>query len=135
MYLVIDTTDIEKLFVGLIKNKHFFKLKASAKYKQSEKLLFFIAKILKENKVKLDQIKGIAVVTGPGGFTTVRIGIATVNALVWALNVKAVGIKDIEFTSDDDLFEKVVEKMKKAKKQALIMPFYGKEPNITKPKV
>lgn len=131
MFLIIDTSDIQFTFVGLIKNKKLFKIKASGLHKQSEKLLFFIDKILKENKASLKDVKGIACVIGPGGFTALRIGVVTANALIFALKLKSVGIKNTDFANEKELVELVLERFKKAGKGEILKPFYGKEPNIT----
>lgn len=134
MFLLIDTTHNEYLTVGLLQKNKFVKIKASCKYKQSEKLLFFVDRLIKKNKVKLKDIKGILAINGPGGFTTVRIGIATSNALAFALGIKIASLKATDFENDDELLKKGLEALEKAKKGNIIVPFYDKEPNITKPK-
>ena len=87
------------------------------------------------------QILGIIVVQGPGGFTSLRIGIATANAMAWALqipiigvesNIKSLVISDKEIReSDEKLIKSGLKKIKKIKKFRQVLPKYGREPNIT----
>jgi len=53
------------------------------KYKQSENLLLFLDKILVKAKIKADDLSAVLVVSGPGSFTAVRIGVAVANT--WGL--------------------------------------------------
>ena len=103
-----------------------------AKYKQSEKLLLNIDKILKILKILKDikDIKGIMVVKGPGSFTALRIGLATANTLAWALHIPIIGVK-LTNKQNEELIKTGVESFKKIKRFKQVMPEYGMEPNIT----
>jgi len=131
MYLFVNTSNYENIFLALVDNKADILVKKNirAKYQQSEKLLENINKILNKNIKKL---KGIICVIGPGGFTSLRIGIATANAMAWALNIPIVGIENKQALDNLTLIKKgykLIKDKKTFKKQAL--PKYGKEPNIT----
>ena len=153
MILIVHTADAKKVFIGLAdKDGLVAKKEFQAQYKQAEKLLPEIDKLLKSSslavrlgsiesrresrraKKKLDQLKGVVVVTGPGPFTALRIGVITANTLSWALKIPTVGLKLTEFKDNTDLIVKGTAKLKKSSSQKIIMPFYGKEPNITKRK-
>ena len=109
-----------------------------AKYKQSEKLLLNIDKMLKDIKdiknikdIKdIKDIKGIMVVKGPGSFTALRIGLATANTLAWALHIPIIGVK-LTNKQNEELIKTGVESFKKIKRFKQVMPEYGMEPNIT----
>lgn len=58
---------------------------------QAEKLLPEIGKIMKKNKLSLKDLKGIKVENQGGSFTSLRIGVATANALGYALRIPVVG--------------------------------------------
>ena len=62
----------------------------------SDCLIDSIDFLLRQRGLNVNQIEGLAVSTGPGSFTGVRIGLATVKAWGQALNVPAVGISTLE---------------------------------------
>lgn len=78
-------------------------------------------------------LKKIIVVTGPGPFTSVRIGIATANALSFSLNIPVLGIKKDDLEKYKTL-DKIPKKLFYKGSLGFIEPFYNKEPNITKSK-
>jgi tRNA A37 threonylcarbamoyladenosine modification protein TsaB len=131
MILIINTADVEKIFLGLVsKGKLVAKKEFKARYKQAEKLLPEINKLLQAASCKLQAISGIAIATGPGSFTALRIGISTANTLAWSLNIPIIGLRLDEFSNKLNLAKMIETKSAKAKKGKLIEPFYGKEPNI-----
>ena len=97
-------------------------------------------------KIK-EQLKGIIVVQGPGQFSALRIGIVTANTLAHSLNIPIVGVqlkKSWLDLPEKEKLEKVWaearkpaspdggqggQESKKTRKQ-LVIPVYGKEPNI-----
>ena len=87
MRLYIDTSDREKITIGLDEKK----FTANAKEKASQKLLAFIEKILKKEGVLINQITQIEVHTGPGSFTGLRVGVSVANAIGWALGIPVNG--------------------------------------------
>ena len=132
MILIINTADNKRVFIGLFdKGKLVAKKQFQARYRQAEKLLPQINRLLESRSHRLKDIKGIAVVNGPGPFTALRIGVATANTLAWALKTPIAGIKLSEFKNIDDLVEVSEVKIKKARPGHIISPFYGQKPNIT----
>lgn len=132
MILIINTADQKQVFIGVVdKSKLVAKKKFQAQYRQSEKLLVEIDKLLKTHNSKLVTLTGIIVVSGPGPFTALRIGVITANTLAWALKIPVVGVKLAEFRNTDDLIKISEVRIKKAKINTIVEPFYGKEPNIT----
>ncbi len=101
---------------------------------QKDKLLFSIDKVLRKRKKTAKDIGGIMVVSGPGSFTAVRQGVVSANAFGYLLRVPVVGVKLDEFKNEDEFLEIGYKKLLKAKKGIMVLPAYGKEPNITKPK-
>ena len=136
MFLIINTAEKDKttLVIFEVKNFLFFLIsKYSFKrgYHQTEKLLPVIDKLFKKNKKSLNDLKGIAVITGPGPFTALRVGITIANAMAFALEIPIIGIKAEEFKNTKELIELSFNKFKKIKSKKIIVPFYGKELNIT----
>ena len=94
MYLFIDTTERESFGLALLaeEGKIIAKKTIKSARKHSAKLLAAIDKLLTARKLSRRSIKGIAVVKGPGSFTSLRIGVSTANALGYALGMPVVGI-------------------------------------------
>ncbi|MDZ7798205.1 MAG: tRNA (adenosine(37)-N6)-threonylcarbamoyltransferase complex dimerization subunit type 1 TsaB [Patescibacteria group bacterium] len=132
MNLIINTANRNKIIVAIGDNKNIIKESLETSFHESEKLIPLIKKVLKKAKKQLKKIKKIIVVTGPGPFTSLRIGIGVANALALSLNIAVVGFKKDEFKSIKDLIKK--SENKKLKKNNFVKPFYDKKPNITKPK-
>lgn len=62
----------------------------------SEKLMPLIDEILSKNNLSLSNIDLIACDIGPGSFTGIRIGIATIKALAEFNNIPVVGVSSLE---------------------------------------
>jgi tRNA A37 threonylcarbamoyladenosine modification protein TsaB len=130
MYLYLNTTDSNFIILATLNKKGvILKLqKIKAPYQQSEKLLTAVEKILNAQMTKLS---GMIAVVGPGGFTSLRIGLATANALTYALNLPIVGIKKGQNKSEKELIREGMMKIKKVRKFKQLMPFYGQAPKIS----
>ena len=130
MHLFIDTTAKESFDIALLDEARVIKKKRIKSIRQhSEKLLKSIDALLLSAKSSLKDIQGIIAVKGPGSFTSLRIGIATANALAFALGV---GIAGVDKT--DDLGKIVFQSktiFKGKRKFNIIVPEYGREPDIT----
>lgn len=132
MFLYINTSSHEKIILALFdkSGKVLVMKKIKAVYQQSEKLLSEINKIIP----KIKDLKGIIVVIGPGGFTSLRIGIATANAMAWSLNIPILGVENKSGLGDKILIDKNFKKILNKRVFKQVLPKYGKEPNITKSK-
>jgi len=121
MQLYINTSQKNQIKVAVKQgDKVLIENNIVVEYNQSEKLLLAIDKILKLKKINLKKIKKI-IVANKGdyaGFTALRIGIATANALGYALGIPVQSDKNNKTTN-------------KNKKFNIITPIYSKEPNIT----
>lgn len=62
----------------------------------SENLMPMIEKILQDNNIKLNSIELIAIAVGPGSFTGIRIGIASIKAISEVLSVPIVAVSSLE---------------------------------------
>lgn len=77
--------------------------------------------ILKNVGISQDELTGICVFQGPGSFTGLRIGISFANALAYGLEIPIYATKE---KNKLDLLKSV----------EVVIPEYGAEPTITKPK-
>ena len=129
--LGINTAVADEAAVFLFDN---YKIKKEIARDRKDVLLLLIDKIFKKNKKEAGKIGGIAVVSGPGSFTAVRSGVVAANLLGSLLKVPVIGLKQEEFKSEIDFLKIGYEKMMKSKGGKIVLPAYGREPNITKPK-
>jgi len=132
MILIINTANKEYLEIALAEDSDSFDVKKiEGEYRQAEQLLPAIDNILKEKNKNISDISGVGVVSGPGGFTSLRIGVVTANTLGYALSISVVGITLDEFGSDKELVANILNKLNSAKVGNVVIPEYGREPNIS----
>jgi len=116
MQLIIDTIEQGRIKLQLLEGAMVVGKSEKHTQKISESLLSEIEKLIKKQKIQLADLKKILVNPGPGGFSATRTGVATANALGYALDIP-VGI------------------WPGGKIKKIILPVYDKEPNITKAKL
>ncbi len=112
MTLIIDTSDSQYLKVAL---EGISSIKTPALFKQSEKLLPSIARLLEKENKEIKDIKEIKVADSGDSFTALRIGLLTANALAYALNIPIKSLND-------------------SRVKKIIKPQYQAEPRIGKRK-
>ncbi|MBL7053757.1 hypothetical protein ISS06_00955 [Patescibacteria group bacterium] len=150
MYLFINNLANQKTFIGIKVKDAITWLFSNNPGNRNENILININKILEKNNIKIKSLQGIVVVNGPGSFSGIRVALAIANTLSWTLNIPAIGVSlppyphsshlGAQLPSNEirqinvDLFEKGIAKFLKTKPLKQVLPFYGKEPNITKPK-
>jgi len=134
MNLLISTEQNSHFSVAVGADK-ILKLKTIRKeYRQSELLLKTIDSLLVGEKPK-----AIFVVRGPGAFSSLRIGIATANALSFGWGVPVVGV--MLQKGWDELTEKnrlefvwqagLKQRLTRSGGRKFVTPLYGAEPSIT----
>lgn len=91
-------------------------------------LLGYIQEQLQKNGKTFTDITGIGVFEGPGSFTGLRIGLTVLNTIADSENIPIVGAKG------DDWQVKASEKLAGGVNEKIVLPFYGSEAHITKPR-
>lgn len=136
MTLFINTASENKITIGLIQRDGDLKYKDElfCQFEYAEKLLPAINQLLKGLRIVLKDLKGIVVVSGPGGFTALRVAVITTNTLGFSLKIPVVGVKLSEFSNLNELAKIGLKRLRKTKKQTLVLPYYGRQPYITKAK-
>jgi tRNA threonylcarbamoyladenosine biosynthesis protein TsaB len=94
----------------------------------SDQLLGRLTDLIQSQHRTLADLTGIVIFSGPGSFTSLRIGHTVVNALSDSLGIPVVG------TTGDDWLELGRAQLPKTKPGHPALPHYGAEANITKPK-
>lgn len=90
MKLTIDTSKQEETTVALLSNNEQVATLTEKKV-NTQLVLPLIEKMLKEQQVKLSNIKEIEVNTGPGSFTGLRVGVAVATTLGKLLHIPVNG--------------------------------------------
>lgn len=96
--LGIDTTTKSASCSILSDNKYYTK-SVSNEITHSEKLLPIIDETLKEANLNLDNIDMFATINGPGSFTGIRIGLATIKAFSQVKEIDIFSISSIDLIS------------------------------------
>ena len=126
MYVYINTTERDSFTIALASDDGAVRAKTVESQRQhSEKLLKSIQALLKSAKASLNDVKGIAVVKGPGSFVSLRIGISTANALAYSLKIPVISVsKEKGIDEIAALFKR------RSSFTKIIIPEYGHEPDI-----
>jgi len=138
MILFINTSQTDLIQIKLIKDdKVVAVLDNHEEYKQAELLLPMIDRLMKNQRSKIQDLRLVAVVSGPGAFSALRLGVITANTLAWGLRIPIIEVTTSEAEDDERLIE-VLRKKTEDRRLKIedqfepVVPKYGKEPNITK---
>jgi len=119
--LYLDTSEMTATIAVFKGEKKLVEEKWEAGRELSKTLSGKYVEVLKEAKITADDLSGICVFVGPGSFTGLRIGLSFANGLAFALGIP--------------IYEtKVQGEINTITPKETALPFYGAEPNITKPK-
>lgn len=94
----------------------------------ADKLIGYLRGQLRAHGKSWQDVSGIGVFKGPGSFTGLRIGLTVLNTLADSLEVPIVG------ETGDDWLERALERLRADENDRLVMPLYGRDANITKPR-
>lgn len=91
-------------------------------------ILEFLESQLASQQKTWQDVTGLVVFQGPGSFTGLRIGITVMNSLAYARDLPIVG------TTGDDWKTVGLQKLAQNQNDKIVLPEYGGEANITKPR-
>jgi tRNA threonylcarbamoyladenosine biosynthesis protein TsaB len=127
MILLLDTsTPVCKL--TLIDGQQRFESEWQADRTLAKNLLAYLRDRLAEHGKTFADITAIGVLRGPGSFTGLRIGLTVVNTLADAQQIPIMGGMGSMWQSD------VLAKLQAGKNDRIVLPFYGGDAHITKPR-
>ena len=109
--LGIDTTT-KNASCTVLKNNEYNTKCISNEVTHSEKLLPIIHETLSENDLTLDNIDLLAAINGPGSFTGIRIGLATIKAFAQVKGIDIYSISSIDliaYTAAKKYFEEKID--------------------------
>jgi len=102
--LVIDSSG-STLRIGVGAGDALVEQTSGDRFRHAEFVFNLIEKALKEGGLRRGDLNGIAISTGPGSFTGLRVGLAAAKGLALALDIPIVGIPTFEAIAGP-LFEK-----------------------------
>ncbi|OYX38830.1 hypothetical protein B7Z00_01375 [Candidatus Saccharibacteria bacterium 32-50-10] len=91
-------------------------------------MLAYMRDRLAEHDATLDDIEGIGVFRGPGSFTGLRIGLTVLNTLAQANHAPIVGEQGYDWE------EKCLERLLRGDNDHIVLPEYGGDAHVTKPR-
>lgn len=94
----------------------------------SEELPGMIEDALSSLELGFDDISGVVGFRGPGSYTGLRIGITIINAIAYQVDAPIVG------ETGDNWLEDGLARLRYGEDDKIILPEYGGEANITKPR-
>ena len=97
-WIVCIETASKSCSVALAKYGHLVAVieEVSEQYSHSEQLTVFIEQLLQQEGLKLSDLDAIAVGSGPGSYTGLRIGISTAKGLCYASDVPLIAISTLD---------------------------------------
>lgn len=91
-------------------------------------LLGYLQEQLSKNGKTFTDISGIGVFTGPGSFTGLRIGMTILNTIADSEQVPIVGARGENWQAE------ALAKLQAGENEQIVLPFYGGDAHITKPR-
>lgn len=131
MILLLDSTRSSELRVGFFARR-LVMLTRRFEQPASSELLKLVDELLRKYKQTVRDVRGIVVASGPGPFSALRTACALANALSFVLKIPAAGVSGE--LSMKQLVKQGRKKLARAKLDVPVVPYYGKLPNITRPK-
>lgn len=133
MILVLSTGASTNLLTIIIGDDKLFTKEWPASKQLSEELPGIIEDVLHGLELDYSDLAGIIGFAGPGSYTGLRIGITVINTIANQAGVPIVGVSSKD-PSDKSWIEEGLKKLKAGQNDRIILPEYGGEANITKPR-
>lgn len=95
-FLIIDTSVENFTGVTLYKNGEIFLKSSNEERGHIKNLMPLIKEVIEENNISLRELNFISIVEGPGSWTGLRIGFATVKVLCMVNNLKLIVINNFD---------------------------------------
>ena len=125
MFLLLNLSERDLINLSLFDEKTIYNTNFTGRNKD---LLICIDKFLSKQSLKKENLRGIMVVVGSGGFTSTRISVVIANTFAYVLNIPVLAI-DVKQSSRP---QKLIPKLLKQPILQYITASYSAEPNITK---
>lgn len=127
MILLLDTST-PTCFLAFRDGDYMYETSWEAGRGLAKGLLAFIETELTTQGKAWSDVTGIAVFKGPGSFTGLRIGITVCNSLAYAQSIPIVGVMGETWREDG------AARLRAGENDEIVLPEYGGEANITRPR-
>lgn len=97
--IIIDTTKKQAIIVLLANNKHKV-VNMPKDVQHSESLLVYLEELISSENLTVQNINNFCVVTGPGSFTGLRVGLSCIKAFHASLNIYLFGANIFEIVAN-----------------------------------
>lgn len=94
----------------------------------AETLNLKIDEILKESKLNINDIQGLGIFAGPGSFTSLRISHSVFNTLAYLYKIPIVSSNETNWLQIN------IKELTNGNNMHQVVPFYGEEARVTKPR-
>ncbi len=130
MYLFIYTTHPDTSWIALRDTREGRPIKRKIRKGKSGRgdTLKTIDQLLAALKLSPGTIRGIAVCTGPGHFTSLRTSVVIANTFGWTMDIPVVGL---EAADEKEFISAGAKALSRKKRFSPVIPMYGKEPTIS----
>ena len=129
-YLYIDTSSAY-LYTGIVEdNNLLIEKKEFLEHNLSKESLFIVSKMFEEANIKVDDIDKILVVTGPGSFTGIRVGLTFAKVYAWAKNIPIIGVSSLEAMAVSSDIDTNKVPMLNARRECVYTAVYSKENDV-----
>ena len=127
--IVSIKTDQQDAYVAISQNGEIVAEKTWTAHRElSDTLLKTIEELLSESESSWNDLSGVVVFQGPGSFTGLRIGITVANTLAASQGVPVVATQGDNWRTDGE------SRIANDDNDEIVLPEYGGEANITKPR-
>jgi len=97
MFILAIDTATEATAVALLEDETLYgDCRINRKFTQSQKLVSLIDSLIQHTNLPLQKLDGIAVSTGPGSYTGLRIGLSVAKGLAFSLNIPITGVNSLD---------------------------------------
>lgn len=128
MKLFLDSSTSTCYLTLVDEKSHYYDYSWQADRSLARDLLAYLRDHLAQHQMDFKDIDGLALMRGPGSFTGLRIGATVLNTLAESLEVPIVG------EMGDNWRKAAVKRLADGDNDQIVMPKYGSEANITKPR-
>lgn len=94
----------------------------------ADKLIGYLRSQMRTRNLRWDDIDGVGIYRGPGSFTGLRIGHTVMNTIADDKGIPIVG------TIGSEWIDQAIARLEQGENDNLVLPLYGRDANITKPK-